>query len=104
MDTTQNTTPIDAAPVSAPAPVSGEHKKVGPIVAISVIVLVLIAAAIYLFASQMNKEGASTSDTTLSQENDLSASVTAVTSKSDDVNDLEADLNTSINGIDNQNF
>lgn len=101
------------APIQQPqAPVqmtsAPEHKKVGPIIAILIIILVLIIGALYLFASRINQEqvpadstvaASSASNSTLSD-----TSVQAVTNTSDDVGSLEADLNASTKGLDGQNF
>jgi hypothetical protein len=108
-----NTTPINSnpAPAYTPTPVSGDHRKIGPVVAILVIVVVLIAAAIYLFASRVNTNIPSpqtNNQTSFSIDDDQSAaadgSVTPITNSSDDVGDLQADLDASVRGLDDQNF
>ncbi|MES2215720.1 MAG: hypothetical protein V4481_00275 [Patescibacteria group bacterium] len=112
MDNTQPQTQPQAAmtsPVSSVPPVSGgSSKKIGPIVAILIIVVILVIAAIYLFASRINKAPAPTSDTAMQTNSQdqaaVQSSVQPVTSKSDDVNDIQADLNASTNGLDEQNF
>jgi hypothetical protein len=89
---------------------SNGHKKVGPIVAILIIVLVLIIAALYLFASRINQQTlpVNTPITDMSLPNDNEATVTqsvqSITNTSDDVQSLQDDLNTSTNGLDTQNF
>jgi hypothetical protein len=97
----QPQTPAQMTPVP-------EHKKVGPIIAILIIILVLIIGALYLFASRINQEqvpvdsavaASSASNTTQSD-----TTVQPVTNKSDDVGSLEADLNASAKGLDGQNF
>lgn len=108
-NTTPNNSPAEQAPVAPTStPVAHEHRKVGPIVAILVIIIVLVAAAIYLFASRTNKEPATdmANQATQGQTQDqqASASVTPVTNSSDDVGSIEADLNASVNGLDEQNF
>lgn len=85
----------------------GEHKKIGPIVATLVIVLVLVVAAIYIFASKVNKDAVvSTPDVTQSTAQDTSApaedmtpAVKTVTNSSTDVNSLQSDLDASTNGL-----
>ncbi len=101
-------------PYQAPAPTAPEHKKVGPIIAILIIILVLIIGALYLFASRINTEQApvdssvAASDTAMPLQNNASNSapstVQPVTGTSDDLGSLEADLKTSAGGIDSQNF
>jgi len=84
------------------APMNPEHKKVGPIIATLVIVLVLIIAALYIFASKVSQRTAS--DQMTDRPATTSATVQAVTNKSDDLNSIQADLNASTNGVDQQNF
>lgn len=90
----------------APAnPGSNENKKVGPIVASLVIVLVLIFAALYLFAAKVSQHNAADNitDPTVSSTSSTQ-SVQPVTSDSDDLQSIQADLNASTNGVDQQNF
>jgi len=54
------------------------HKKVGPIIATLVIVLILIISALYLFASRLNEQAVPTDDTTA----DTSTEEIATTSSS----------------------
>jgi hypothetical protein len=98
MDTSTQPTATNSVP-SYPTP-DTTNKKLGPIVAILVIVLVLIAAAIYLFATRGTtaEQIDSDNDTASSQE------VQPVTNNSDEVSDLEADLDASVTGLDDQNF
>lgn len=104
--------PINQNPPSAPqqpAPAIPEHngKKVGPIIATLLIVLILIIAALYVFGSRLNQQ-MPTDSTADTMNTDLSAnasqSIQPVTSNSDDLNDIQKDLNRSTNGIDSQNF
>lgn len=111
--TQQSQAPINGVPRNTPA----QHKKVGPIIAILIIVLILIVGALYLFASRINKEQAPT-DSSVAANASLSTSqqpqtnaaavenqsVQPVNNKADDVNSLQTDLNASTNGLDNQNF
>lgn len=89
-------------PMSVPASDNG-HKKVGPIIATLVIVLVLIMAALYVFATRINKEPVPT-DTSTTAAVDQSPSVQAVTNTTDDPASLQSDLNASTKGLDQQNF
>ena len=87
-------------PISAPP----EHKKVGPIVAILVVVLLLIIGALYIFASRMNQQPTDTTNEVANENITTQASVQPVTNTADDVDSIEADLNASVNGLDEQNF
>ena len=74
------------------------HKKVGPIVATLVIVLILIIGALYMFASHINQQalpGDSITSTT-------TGTVVPVTNTADDVKSLQDDLNSSANGLNGQ--
>ncbi len=75
------------------------HKKVGPIIATLVIVLILIIGALYIFASRMNQQ-VLPSDTTT----ETTTTVKTVTNTADDVNSLQNDLNSSSNGLNSQSF
>jgi len=82
------------------------NKKIGPIVVTLVVVLVLVIVALYIFASkisqpdtsEMTDSGATT--TTVQQPQP----VPVVTNKADDPQSLKNDLNTSVQGLDSQNF
>ena len=85
----------ETTPVEQPS-----EKKVGPIVATLIIVLVLIIAALYVFASKVNQPAIPT---------DASMGETASTSNTvpnspQDIQSLQNDLNSSTNGLDKQNF
>jgi cytochrome c biogenesis protein ResB len=88
-----------AAQVNSTTPAyQPSEKKIGPIVAILVIVVVLVAAAIYFFAGRGTDAPVPENTTAASEE------VQPVTNNSDEVSDIEADLNASVNGLDDQNF
>ena len=89
-----NQVPNSQAPV-------GEHKKVGPIVAVLIIVLILIIAALYLFAARINREAVPSDNNTSAGQNQT---VQPITNKADDVDSLDADLDAATNGVDSQNF
>ncbi len=99
-------------PQNSPAPANGmpiEHKKVGPIIAILVIVLILIIGALYLFASRINQQQVPVDNTVANNNANTPAvvepqTVQPVVNKADDVNTLQADLNSATNGLNNQNF
>lgn len=105
------------SPAPMPADFSGnhEHKKVGPIIATLVIVIVLVVAALYIFGSKLNKQSPivpeqNTATSELSATDQMAgmatptASVTPVTNKADDVQSINNDLNSALNGLDSQNF
>jgi cytoskeletal protein RodZ len=105
MDPLAQQTQSPVQPVNTPV----GHKKVGPIIAILVVVLILIIGALYLFASRLNQEQTPGDTSDIANRTDTSATtepqvVQPVTNKSDDVNSLEADLNASTAGLDSQNF
>lgn len=83
---------------TAPAAPQAE-KKVGPIVATLIIVLVLIIAALYLFASKVNQPAIPT-DATVGQ----GATTTAPANSPADIQSLQNDLNGATTGLDKQNF
>ena len=96
------------SPMGAPMADNG-HKKVGPIVATLVIVLVLIIAALYLFASRVNKEAvpmdnSSTAINNSSATINATPSVPTVTNSANDPASLQTDLNASTKNLDSQNF
>ena len=76
-------------------PIVTEKKKVGPIVATLIIVLVLIITALYIFAARLNS-----TQTDLPTDDILSATattttVTPVTNTSDDPAAIQKDLDSS---------
>src|ERR1700744_1979633 len=90
---------------------SPENKKVGPIIATLLIVLILIIAALYLFAARINQPAIPTDDSGTSEYGDVSGaqspaaqSVPAVTGTSTDLQSMQSDLDNSTAGLDNQNF
>ena len=82
-------------------PQHAEHKKVGPIISTLVIVLILIMAALYVFASRISQQ---TLPSDALNDSSSTQSVQAVTNNSDDVSSLQNDLKTSTKGLDSQNF
>lgn len=93
------------SPVQTNQPVTS-NKKVGPVVAILIIVLVLIIGALYLFASKIDQEQVP-NDSSVAQSQDTVATpqtVQPITNNSDDLSSLEADLNDSTKGLDDQSF
>ena len=78
---------------------SENKKNIGPIIATLVIVLILIIGALYIFASHISQQ-------TLPADalNTSTTTVQVITNKSDDVNSLQNDLNSSIDGLNKQNF
>lgn len=92
-------------------------KRVGPIVAILVVVLIILIAGIYLVSKQFevvspNTDTAildrqtNTENQTIEQDNvdssPVSATVEPISNTSDDLNSLQNDLDASLNGLDAQ--
>ena len=100
MDPINNQTQPSPVP---PTSSNGEQKKVGPIIATLIIVLILIIAALYMFASRINQQAIPTDDNTLADQG-TTTQVQPVTGKSDDINSIQADLNASTKGVDQQSF
>ena len=83
------------------------EKKVGPIIAVLVIILVLIISALALFASRINQPTIpddTTATIPATTDQSAAAQVEPVTSTSTDVNSLQNDLDSSTKGLDSQNF
>lgn len=92
-------------PIQATAVSMNGQKKVGPIIATLIIVLILIIAALYLFASKINQPAIPTDNTVGEDDSSMSAqAVVPVTSTSTDTDSLMNDLNNSTGSLDNQNF
>jgi flagellar basal body-associated protein FliL len=85
-----------------PAAMNSEHKKIGPIISTLVIVLVLIIAALYIFASKVSQHA--NTDAMTDSAASSSQTVQPITNDSDDVQSIQADLNASTRGVDNQSF
>ncbi len=113
-----NSTPaFDGMPES---PLPPHHKKVGPIVAILVLVLVMVMAGLYFFASQLNNAQTPTTDASnnasanqiVFQQNVqpaentavVSPSVTPITNTDNDPQSLANDLNAATNSLGSQSF
>lgn len=77
-----------------------EHKKVGPIIATLIIVLILIIGALYLFASKIS-QNTLPSEATMNTDTVV---VPTITNKADDLNSLQSDLDMSTTGVDDQKF
>lgn len=80
---------------------TGHEKKVGPIVATLIIVLVLIIAALYVFASKINTP-ADTTDAAAAADQTTLTVVKPTTNTSTDVKDLQNDLNSATDGLNTQ--
>lgn len=81
------------------SPQQAGEKKVGPIVATLIIVLVLIIAALYVFASKVNQPAIPT-DASME-----TASTSNIAPNSpQDIQSLQNELQGSTNGLDKQNF
>ncbi|MFA6601302.1 MAG: hypothetical protein WCT02_00340 [Candidatus Paceibacterota bacterium] len=108
-----NTSPtnIPNLPVS-----SHEHGKIGPIIATLIVIIVIVIAAIYIFASRSTVIPEITDTVSSNQTNNVvqtpaaapttsaAPTIAPLTNKSDDLQSLQNDLNTSTEGVDSQNF
>ncbi len=116
----QNQTPSSIPPINTTSVSynSEKNRKFGPIIAISIIILVVIIVAIYLFASQIGPS-TTTQDSVNTGANIISATpdqntnttvnatpqtIAPVSNTADDVNSLQKDLDSSIQGIDTQSI
>ncbi len=81
---------------------SGEpsQKKFGPIIATLVVILILIIAALWLFASKSNEEPIPTGDNGAAGIVE-EGTVQPVTNTSTEPADLQSDLNASVEGLEN---
>jgi len=102
MDPINQNQPVQMNPQENP----NGNKKIGPIVASLVIVLVLIFATLYLFAAKVSQHNAAEdiTDPTVSSTSTNDATVQPVTNTNDDLQSIQSDLNTSTSGVDQQNF
>ncbi len=103
-------------PVSTLVPTdgNGSHKKAWPMITILIVVLVLVVAALYLFASGSNDQATlEGTDNTIAEGQvdeqggavtEEPQSVQPVTNTADDTQSLEQDLNSAIEGLETQNF
>ena len=106
--------PVEPTPVSPIAPTNGEHKKVGPIISALVILIIIIIIALFVLASNVNKQVVPVDTAMENIANDSamqtdqnpapSVSVAPITNTADDLQSLQADLNASINGVDAQSI
>ena len=100
-----NTPPVQPA---MPAP----HKRVGPIIASLIVVLILVVVALYLFAAQMSQPnaedttGQTAANTTASTSDSvpLTPEVQSVTNTADDPQSLQNDLDKATYNVDQQTF
>lgn len=92
------------APATNPAPMTvtppQSERKVGPIVASLIIVIIIIIAALYLFASKVNQPAPV--ENSLATQPTPAAAANAATP--DDLSGLEAELNATTDGLNEQNF
>jgi len=117
----QNNTTFTAPNQNPSSPINNSSvpkpRKFGPVIAISIIILVIIVIAIYLFASQITissptqdniNTGANTLSAIPDQNNTTVDSapetIEPISNNADDLNSLQKDLDSSIQGIDTQNI
>jgi uncharacterized protein YxeA len=84
-------------------------KKIGPIVVTLIIVLVLVIAALYIFASRLSENGTGAyidSDTSASSlvDDTTIVDIPTITNTSDDPESLLKDLESATNGLESNNF
>ena len=99
----QQTAPVNPMMNTAPS----MPKKTGPMIGILVVVLILIIAALYLFASKLSNSSTSSADNSMMDATETAAvgqSVQPVTNTSDDMQSLQSDLDSSTKGLDGQGF
>ncbi|MFA6554405.1 MAG: hypothetical protein WCS89_02740 [Candidatus Paceibacterota bacterium] len=94
--------------------VKNTPKKVGPIVAGLVVIIILIVVALYILASRVNQQSTPVDNTTAINDlistdttpvvTETPAEIKPVTGTSDDLQSLQADLDTSIEGVDAQSI
>ncbi|MFA6315134.1 MAG: hypothetical protein WC648_02085 [Candidatus Paceibacterota bacterium] len=98
-------TPSPLNPVTPTSPQNNDasHRKVGPVIVTLVVVLIVVIGALYLLASKINKESVPSENSTYSQVESAS-DVPTVTNPSDEVMDIQQDLEVSTSGLDEQNF
>lgn len=99
----QNNQPLESINENQPIVPMAEHKKTGPMIGILVIILIVVIATLYLFASRTEAPVIPDDGDSLTQVQTTSE-VQPVTNLSDDVLDLQTDLNASVQGLDGQNF
>jgi predicted PurR-regulated permease PerM len=121
MDQTNQFPPINTMPNSTPPmngmpspfPSAEKPKKFGPIIAILLVILVIVIVALYLLASRVSVSSeiidntpANNMEQTIQTANTNTApqEVAPITNTADDIDSLQADLDTSISGIDAQSI
>lgn len=97
----QNNQPITPMNNNQTINTTPEHKKTGPMISILVIILILIIGLLYMFASRTE---APIIPNEYKAPTETATEVKNITNSSDNVSDLEADLNTSVDGVDQQSF
>ena len=80
-----------------------ESKNIGPIISTLVIVLILIMAALYIFASHISQQTLP-ADALMDTGSATTTTVQPVTNNSDDTSSIQSDLKASTKGLNNQNF
>ncbi len=90
---------------NTPNPAPTNHHKVGPIIATLVILIILVVAALYVFASRMNKNTPvdatpAVTDTSAPTQDTVASADT----NSDDPAAMQADLDASTQNVDSKNF
>jgi|GEM_PF-3874119 len=94
----QNNQPnVNTTQTMTPPLMETTNKKSGAMIAGLVVILIIIIGSLYMFASRSQAPVIPTEET-------ANTEVQPVTNTSDDVSSLETDLDTSVSGLDSQNF
>jgi uncharacterized protein HemX len=80
-------------------PMAKSERKVGPIVGALIIVLILIIAALYFFGQRLNT-AAPVEQQSATQQQQQQSATQASAAASDDVNSIQADLNSTLPDVD----
>ena len=91
-------------PPNSPTNTGSSPKKTSMAIVMLVVALILILAALYLFASRMDSSVPNTTDSTNASAVNEAPAVAPVTNTSDDMDSIQADLNASTQGVDGQSI
>lgn len=82
-------------------PQQPEHKSFGPIVGVIIILILLVAAAIYVWGQKLNNDARTETVTPITQQQTQTAPVEP---QGDEFTGLEASADASVEGLDDLNF
>lgn len=92
--------PVTPPPTMAAPVMQKEHKPIGPIIGVVIILILLVAAAIYVWGQKLNNDKKVEMQQPAVQE----TTPTVAQEEKDDFSDLEANLDSSVEGLDDLNF